>query len=89
MENINASYSCYKNATKLGEYTKATQDIRFKSENGITLEDAIDMSVILAKHFEMTVHLSFGNQDINIPYQKSDMPTIQDIINKIQNTNKR
>ena len=89
MENINASYSCYKNAKKLGEYTKNPQDIRFKSENGITLEDAIDMSVTLAKHFEMAVHLSFGNQDINIPYQKSNMPNVQDIINKIQNTNNR
>ncbi len=89
MENIYARYACYKNAKKLGEYVKDEKNIIFTPEKDTSLDDAVGMSISIAKYFQMPVSLSFNNVKLDIPYQKNDMPTEQEIIKQFQNTNKR
>jgi len=79
-------YACYKNARKLGEYVKDEKYIVFTPEKDTSLTDAIGMSISIAKYFQMPVCLFFNNKKLNIPYQKTGMPTEQEIINQFQNT---
>ena len=88
MEKQNISYTCYKNSKKIGEYIKNEHNITFTPEKDTTLDDAVEISVSIAKYFQMSVFLSYKSIKINIPYQKTGMPTEQEIINQFK-TNKR
>lgn len=89
METIHAVYACYKNSKKIGEYVKDEQGIIFTPEKDTSLDDAAGISISIAKYFEMPVSFSFNNMNINIPYQKTGMPTEQEIVQKYQNVNNR